>query len=168
MVHRIYVQPLGWLARVVDMMLAPLMYLLSGTFREMPQQTHRWNNAKLPVGFTDGLSPNEVVVCDGDDQAVARKGSFDLRFHLPIIGGWKQYVVLRPLDPSQDWHIGWVSTTHAGVSRIKLRGPVRMLLGSGDTTFFALNAETNQQIAIEEAGRGRIGDKGPHAQVPLL
>lgn len=168
MVHNIHVQPLGWLARIADVLMVPLMYLIAGTFNEVPQRTHRWNNAKLSVETTKGLSDSYVVTCKGDDRAVGRNGVLDLRFHLPIIGGWKKYVVLSPLDVNQDWYIGWMSTIDAGVSRIKLRGPVRMLLGPGEVTFFGLNAETNEQINIKETGRGRVGNKGPHAQVPLL
>lgn len=168
MTHKIHVRPLGWLARTVDVLMVPLMYLMAGTFSEVPQRTHRWNNSKLSMKATKDLSNTYAVTCIGDDRAVGRNGLLDLRFHLPIIGGWKKYVVLCPLDVNQDWYIGWMSTIDAGVSRIKLRGPVRMLLGPGEVTFFGLNAETNEQVNIQETGRGRIGDKGPHAQVPLL
>ena len=168
MARRIHVQPLGWLARIADILMVPLMYLMAGPLNEVPQRTHRWNNTKLSAEIIKDLSDSYVIYCKGDDRAVGRNGLLDLRFHLPIIGGWKQYVVLCPFDANQDWYIGWRSTIDAGVSRIKLRGPVRMLLGPGDVTFFGLNAETSEQINIKETGRGCVGDKGPYSQIPLL
>ncbi len=168
MAHKIHVRPLGWLARIADVLMVPLMYLIAGTFSEAPQRTHIWNNTKLSKETTKNLSKNYAITCKGDERAVGRNGILDLRFHLPIFGGWKKYVVLCPVDASQDWYIGWISSIDAGVSRIKLRGPVRMLLGPSEVTFFGLNTETNEQINIKERGSGRVGDTGPHTQVPLL
>lgn len=166
MVHKIHVQPLGWLARIADILMIPIMYLVAGTFSESPQQTHIWNNTKLSIRGCE-LDEDKIVTCRGDESAVGRNKKLDLHFHLPLIGGWKQYVVLSP-QTDEYWHIGWTSSIDAGVSRIKLHGPVRMLIGPGEVNFFGVSANTIQQITVNEIGRGRVGDSGPHSKTPLL
>ena len=168
MVHKIHVQPLGWLARIADILMIPIMYLLAGTLKESPQQTHFWNNTKLSKKEVAELSHNMMVSCKGDCRAVGRKSFLDLRFHLPIFGGWKQYVVLRPNNHEQDWYVGWVSGIDSGIIRIELSGSVRMLIGPGEVKFFGINSDDNKQIAIKEIGRGHVGGNGPHSKIPLL
>lgn len=88
-------------------------------------------------------------------------------FHLPILGGWKNYVVLEPYCKAQEWHIGWISEDVSGISRIKVRGPARLLLGPCNVSFFGINTD-GYQIAIQKVGEGQIGDRGKYAQTPLL
>ncbi|KKQ46125.1 MAG: hypothetical protein US63_C0006G0002 [Candidatus Moranbacteria bacterium GW2011_GWC2_37_8] len=44
---KIIVPSLGWLAKLADILMVPLMYLISGTLKEVPQRGHRWNNVRL-------------------------------------------------------------------------------------------------------------------------
>jgi hypothetical protein len=89
-------------------------------------------------------------------------------FHMPIFGGWRDYVVLAPTEDT-GWYVGWVVPYggHCGISRIKLRGPVRMLKGPDPTTFFALRASDGKQILIRSIGAGSLGDRGFFSRLPL-
>ena len=63
--------------------------------------------------------------------------------------------------------MGWIAGDVVGVSRIKLRGPVRVLLGPGDGLFFGVTAK-RVQVPIYLIGTGRIGKHNLHEQIPLL
>lgn len=162
---KIEVLPLGWLARLGDMLMIPVMYLVSGTFREKPQQTHRWNNRKLSPSEVNALDPSAMVYCRGLDGTLV--SHYGVRFHIPIFGGWKNYVVIRPTD-AQEWYIGWSTGDARGVSCIKLLGPVRMLLGPKEVCFFGISAVDYQQITIQKVGSGKVGCGGSFAKIPLL
>ncbi|OGD32372.1 hypothetical protein A3C91_04950 [Candidatus Azambacteria bacterium RIFCSPHIGHO2_02_FULL_52_12] len=167
--QKIHVQPLGWLARLADIGIMPLMYLISRTFKEAPQQTHFWNNTKLKSYAVEYLAKECMVRCDGVPASTRWHGI--PIFHIPIFGGWKDYIVLEPSDParvSQEWYVGWITDDVIGISRIILRGPVRLLLGPCPVSFFGINAEKGKQLAVHKIGDGRIGNGGPHAQTPLL
>lgn len=171
MAHKIHVQPLGWLARIADVAMVPIMYIVSGTFKEIPQRTHRWNHPRVLKEEISNLSSDMMVFCKGDVNALnPTQWLSRLRFHIPILGGWRTYVVLCSPDTKQGWYVGWTSPigAGAGVSRIKIHGSVRMLIGLGPVIFFGVDVAENQQITIEEIGRGYIGDNGPYSQVPLL
>lgn len=107
------------------------------------------------------------VFCAGDKSARVRFWLKIPLFHIPLFGGWKNYVVLQPADSDQGWHIGWLAHDVAGVSRIKVRGPVRLLLGSGNVSFFGVNTE-GEQIKLCKIAQGRIGDGSTYAKTPLL
>lgn len=164
---KIHVRPLGWLERFADVLMLPIMYIISGTFSEVPQRTHRWNNTKLHSSQVAHLVDDMRVFCFGIKSAKIRWWFKIPIFHIPIFGGWKDYVVLQPIDASQEWHIGWLAHDVAGISRINVRGPVRVLLGPGDVTFFGINTD-GDQIQIREVMRGTIGNNGPFARTPLL
>lgn len=143
------------------------MYIVSGTFREAPQQTHRWNNLRLNPSQVDGLVDDMKVFCSGARFAkIGWKFKIPL-FHIPIFGGWKDYVVLQPDDDNQHWHIGWLTCDIVGISRIRVRGPIRVLLGPEDVSFFGVSAD-GDQIKLREVARGRIGNGGHYAKTPLL
>lgn len=161
---KIDVPTMGWFAKLGDFLMIPLMYLLSGTFKERPQRTHHWNCIGLKQSNVDHLNPIEMFFCDGV-KASPRRIFF---FHMPIFGGWKKYVVLRPKE-MENWHIGWITDDKKiiGVSKIILSGSVRMLVGNKNVQFFGVN-ELGEQIEINKIGEGTIGDNGPHSQRPLL
>ncbi|MEI6649814.1 MAG: hypothetical protein WCL23_00070 [Candidatus Moraniibacteriota bacterium] len=165
MITRLKITPQGLLSKLADLLMVPLMYLVSGTIRESPQWTHRWNN----VHFAPAAFPklNDAMTVTTDPMPEALPGRTLVRFHIPILGGWKDYVVLVPERESR-WHIGWNNHLGGGVSRIVLSGPVRMLRGPGSATFFGIDADTGEQIPIRLIGTGRIGDLGGFAKVKLL
>ncbi len=171
------VRPLSWVARFADVLMIPIMYFVSGTTRELPQQTHRWNNTPLTHNQIAHLSAEMTVFCKGIGEAdgigsrVRSRGV--LLFHMPILGGWRDYVVIQPDEGVRKWHIGWTTADAVGVSRIVLRehvwhGRVRMLIGQKDVSFFGICSKSHKQIGIRQVGAGRIGDHGQHSRVPLL
>jgi len=163
-----FITPQGWFGRLGDWLMVLIMYLAQGTFKETPQRTHFWNNTKfqsgeLPLAYVGTGS----LHCPGDVDANPPFWFFIPRFHIPILGGWRTFVVLDVLD-SGPWHIGWVAKHgFVGVSRIPLHGPVRMTIGPGDTTFFAIKSDGTPRD-LHYLDDGRIGEAGEWRHVPLL
>lgn len=166
---KIQVRPLGWLARLADVLMVPVMYIVSGTLNESPQRTHRWNNKKLSHGEVAHLSQKAMVQCSGISTARTRFLSFIPLFHVPVLGGWRRYVVLVPeSNLYRRWLVGWIAEDARGVTCLPLRGPVRMLLGPKDVAFFAIDVESGEQIVLTKIAKGIVGQGGPYAHVPLL
>lgn len=163
----LHVYPLGRIARIANVLMVPLMYILSGTFKEKPQQTHRWTNCKFGLERVKHLDRQIMA------SFLGRKGIRlwkPLIMHMPIFGGPRHFVVLKPeMDGSEEWHIGWILPNRAAVSRILLRGPVRMLWGPEDVLFYAINAKTHIQVPLCIIGEGKVGDNSDYARCfPLL
>jgi len=165
--NSLHLQPLGLLARVADILMVPIMHIVSLSI-EKPQRTHRWNNAKLTSADVEFLAEAGMVQCDGVPEEGPRFRLGIPAFHVPIFGGWRNYVVLEPPNDHTQWHVGWVADDVIGVLQVKVRGPVRVLLGPGETSFFGVTSYVGMQMRLREIGRGRIGDRGPHRRVPLL
>jgi hypothetical protein len=167
-VGTINLRPEGLIGYMADMAMVPIMYLLSGTL-ESPQRTHRWNNTRLKSDAVAHLDRAQMVHCERIPNAMRRINPF---FHLPILGGWPDYVVVEPeygWNRRLRWHVGWVANDGAaGVSRIPIVGPVRMLVGPGDVDFFGILAGHGIQVVLCLIGTGRIGEGGQWAQTPLL
>lgn len=166
--HTIDVPPLGRFLKGADLLMVPLMYLAQGCLEE-PQQTHFWNNVKFRT-VEERACFDRSTMCRvvGDPRAVARsKWSKVPLFHIPILGGWREYAVLLPKHPGiEEWMPGWWAPDVVGVSRVRVRGAVRVLRGPKDTLFFGVDAE-GRQIELRIAGYGRIGDNGPYSRLPL-
>lgn len=162
----IVVPPLGWLAKIADILMVPLMYLISGTLSETPQRGHRWNNKRLKKSDIETLDTSSMVHCNGILNSMRFRWLF--LFHIPILGGWRNYIVMKPVDSKKEWHIGYITNDMVGISRIRLSGSVRMLIGNGNVSFFGIDAKTHEQILIRKIGNGKIGDNGPFAKEILL
>ena len=162
-------QPQGRLGRLADTLMLPVMYLLQGTFHEVPQRTHRWNNYKVRVRTElAAISLLPRIRFDGDPAATERWLGFIPRFHMPIFGGWKKFVVLRPVDHDGEWHVGWMpSDDSAGISMVPVRGPVRVTIGGGPVSFFALTSK-GVPLFLKQVGEGTIRNAGAFRNVPLL
>ncbi len=76
--------------------------------------------------------------------------------HLPILGGWKRCVVIRPVEHLGGWHIGWSTKEGVNIDRDQFGGAVRMLIGPDKVHFFGICAKTGDQIALERRGGGKI------------
>ncbi len=159
------VPPMGIRERFADWIMAPLMRLVSGAPFESPQRTHFWNNIKLSRGDTRHLKESLMVHTPGSRKAI-RKGL--LRFHIPVLSGWKEYVVIKPTSHNGYWYIGWTTPAVTGISRIKVRGEVRVLRGPGDALFFGLSVNTFEQVCLGDIAEGRIGDRGKYSRTLLL
>lgn len=163
------VKPLGWFERILDACFKPVMRFVSGAPQESPQRTHRWNYHRLPAcgipGLTEKLHQAGMVREPGRPHQSPRYWFGLPIMHLPILGGWKQYVVLEA-PGTHLWYVGWWMPGFSGVSRLPIRGRVRMLLGPGTVWFFALDGN-GHQLPLQVVGYGRIGDGGPFCQEPL-
>ena len=176
-VATINVRPERFVQYVADIALSPFMYALSGVWlsgtweaaKEKPQRTHRWNNTGLSSDDVVDLDRGKMVHCEGIPNAMRRINPI---FHLPILGGWRDYVVLEPeygWNRQLKWHVGWIAEDGvSGVSRIPIVGPVRMTRGPGAVSFFGVLVGQGTQIVIRRIGTGRIGEGGQWARVPLL
>jgi hypothetical protein len=163
----------GFWGRLADLLALPLMYILQGNFREVPQRTHFWNNVKfkddsIEVGY---LMPHIWLL---EFRGITRTsprylfGLFPV-FHIPILGGWKTFKVLRPKSCGGEYFIGWWSPAEQlfGVSKVTQTGSVRVLIGPDDVFFFAVDIMQNY-LELVEVGQGEIGSAGKFAKVPLL
>ncbi len=151
----------------LDLCMMPLMVAMQWTVKESLQRTHFWNNHKLSSSEVVLLQEKLMVSHPGDREAgMSRKFGLPV-FHMPAWGGWKHYVVLEPSAYNHHWYVGWKTSSHtAGVSLIPLKGPVKMLVGGEQTSWFALNA-VGDQIAIQAIGGGQLGAGGKFAKLPL-
>ena len=157
------VNRVGFWKKLADMLMVPIMYLISGTFAEKPQRTHAWNIQNFSVTQAQMLSEKEMVSVKGLRNQLKRHYGF--LFHMPIFGGWRHFVVIQPLDYQGVWHVGW-QQKNVQISILPLVGPVRLLVGSSDVKFFGINSQ-GCQIPIQQIGTGKIGDRGIFAKVPL-
>jgi len=167
----IKVVPLSFWERFLGLVLTPFMYVLSGTFKEKPQQTHFWNNRKLTPNEVGSLYLNKMVSCRGiKGESKRYLLGFIPLFHIPIFGGWRNYVVVEPKSVfCRDWYVGWICFDGAfGISRIKLRGPVRLLIGPDAVSFFVVEVKSGIQMPARRVDTGRVGDGDLFSSFPLL
>lgn len=166
------VRPQGAVGRIADYCMMPIMYALQGNLRERPQRTHFWNNHKFRYGLPAGINTDTAVApyILGDSRASeAYVCGFIPRFHMPLWGGWNQYVVLET-EHWEEWFIGWYSVQgFAGYSRVPIAElGVRMTVGPHATSFFALSRR-GEQLPLRAGARGEIGSAPPeHARLMLL
>jgi len=161
------VKPQGFFGRLADMLMLPVMYLIQRSFYEVPQRTHFWNNIKIRDGWTiDRLRMGcYFLAFRGDPSASARRF-----FGIPLmhLGGWKTFKVIEPENHTDEWFVGWYPGDEAaGVSQVPLTGPVRVLIGQGEVSFFALDRAGNS-LPLRQVGGGKIGQAGTFAKIPLL
>lgn len=150
-----------------DGLMVPVMYLLQGTIWERPQRTHFWNNTKLSPDELALLDESKMVTCDGDATARSPRFLGTPLFHAPVFGGWRQFAVIRPVNPNALWYPGWCAPGHAaGYSNILMQGPVRMLIGPMKTNFFGLS-DIGSQETVQRLAVGKIGDAHGYGNVPL-
>lgn len=164
----LHVKPLGFAERFLDTLFIPIMYLVSGTFYEQPQMTHCWNSHRITRSAVLFLQSKLMVRCRGrkNQKVLSHKG---ILFHLPIFGGWKKYVVLEPRETNiTKYYIGWINNQVCGVSRIPLKGRVRLLAGPRTVKFFGIDPATGQQIPMRKVSQGVIGKRGMYCHTPLL
>lgn len=164
------VPPLTQCEKALDAAMAPLMKMLmwarTGTFKEAPQQTHGWNNLKLPPERLASFDPELFVSHAGDPDAppVGLGGMA----YIHALTKWRGYIVITPEDPEGGWHIGWTCPYVTGISRIRLTTPARVTLSPGPAAFFGVSAQQGTQVGVREIGRGVLGRIGEFSRLPLL
>ena len=139
------------------------MRLLSGVPEEEPQRTHRWNNHHLPETAVAHLKSEWMVSHPGNPAArtLPLLPFAHALAHVQKWGGWPTYLVLQPLDPSHTWYVGWRWQGGAGVSRVAVRGSLRVLVGPNFAEWFGIGAANyvkDFQIPIEKVGEGEVAD----------
>lgn len=167
------VDPLNLLWRILDLLMIPLMYLISGTLRERPQESHVWHGQNLNPDLIDSINPQYTVTVQGDEPPHRLHGG--IAFHVPILGGWKNYVVLEVQDEFKKWHIGWIIRQRKDDTIVRFQlhklpifdSRIRLLSGTNayTITFFSVD-ESGRQLPLREVGKGHIGDlKNPHIRL---
>ncbi len=164
----ISIKPLRCWEKGLNLLLLPLMSFIawiSGGFKESPQLTHKWNWAGLS---SEGLDEYLMTIVQGiPNQMVKRTWLDNIRFHIPVLGGWRHYVVVTPENPEKGWYPGWHNKFITGASRIPCHRPVRLLVGSESIYFMGFDRQGNQ-IKVKVIGEGKIGVVGPHTSTTLL
>lgn len=163
--------PLPLHIRILDILMYPLMFALGGfKVGESVQRTHTWHNVKIdPESLNQYLAER---VRGRDYSKVSKNEVIPGQFHMPLFGGWKEYVVLQLRDPGpvDQWFVGWVTLERgAELSRIPLHNrEVKMLTGPKGTTtdFFAVDTQGNQK-GLEVLDYGTHGDR-KYGHLPLL
>lgn len=163
-------------AKMLDAILHPIMWFLSGFTRDSIQRTHVWNITKFTQEIEDGIG----LQIKGREKSKVRQNNLGI-FHMPIFGGWKFYIILERVDDAaQPWHIGWEykrrplwegtsrRITMREVSVIPLKGKVKVLSGPGQrrVTFFGVD-KNGEQIRLKQAGEGVNGDM-KYKDIPFL
>ncbi len=164
------VKPQGTLGWIGDMLMLPIMFLVHWSLKESWQRTHFWNNIKIKDSDTiQNLRMDAHLIPFGGDASAASRWllGFIPIFHIPIFGGWKKFVVLEPVSYEEEWFVGWYpGDVSAGISRIPLKGSVRVLIGRSNVSFFGLDKEGNS-IHLVQTGKGYVGKAGKFSHIPL-
>ncbi len=184
--HIYFIEQQGILGAFFDLLMLPVMQYLMGSFEESAQRTHFWNNKKF---HNHHLLKSGMMIHEKGIESAPDKGLF--RFHCPRFGGWKNSIVLKPpvtVDGklAAKWFIGWVTNggVYAGYSMVPIFDMCKVLIGSGDVSFFALtevDLEINKenvkmphgmlavrQVRLMKVGTHVIGQDEKYSHVPLL
>jgi hypothetical protein len=152
---------------IADCIMRPLMLMLGGFRRDSIQETHFWHNQPIDQSQIDkALS---VVIAGDDDRAtVTTNRVFPLpMFHVPILGGWRNYAVLEVQSDVPYWHVGWVhiactpgSRLLCTVQRLRIADrQIRVLTQSlGFVTEYFAVGPTGEQLPLSVIDRGVLGD----------
>lgn len=158
---KIQIKPRSTFTKVIDSLMIPLMYLISGTFKEKPQQTHKWNIQKLSKEEAGQLDESLKIKVKGVPSFIGKH--WGILFHFPIFGGWRHYTVLQPENPEGGYYVGWGTE----VSKILLFEAVRLLNGPEGAYFHAFN-KSGEQIKLVRIGEGKVGNNSYFSKLPLL
>ncbi|TSC85646.1 MAG: hypothetical protein G01um10148_1032 [Parcubacteria group bacterium Gr01-1014_8] len=161
--------------QLIDYAMSPFMRLMSMALFERPQESHAWHAQKFNDDEIASIDLKKCVVIEGDDASSIKSGAGPL-FHIPLIGGWRNYVVLEVEPDIDTWHVGWIvrDTNTMDILRAELHKlplyerRVRMLVGpeGRKTTFCAFNPQG--QVRLTNIGKGRIGDGSSYAKIRLF
>jgi len=154
----------------------PLMKVISLAPFEKPQESHAWHAQKISETDIDTLDLSKCVQVEGYDSSYIKNGAGPL-FHIPLIGGWENYVVLEAETNSKAWHVGWVvrdaetlEVLRSEIHKLPLfENKVRLLVGTKEriTTFFAVDEE-GVQMLLRILGKGKMGDGSNYGKVRLF
>jgi hypothetical protein len=154
-------------ASIADHTMWPLMFVLGGWRRDSVHETHCWHNQVIDKSE---INSSLSVVVTGDDDRTGVKTNHVLPlplFHIPILGGWRNYVVLQVQSDARYWHVGWIhractpgSRLLATVQRLRIVDrKVKVLTQAVGfvTEFFALDP-VGGQLPLSVVDNGILGD----------
>ena len=150
--------------RILDYLLAPIMWMLSGFVSDKPQESHVWHMQNFNCSL---VSDTKGILILGDDTLKFTHSTFILT-HTPILGGWKKYVIFETGDFKKFWHIGWKVYYNnrkkqplCQIQKLNIYAKrAKLLVGKNDSKkiFFGVN-ETGEIIPLKIVGKGTLGDK---------
>lgn len=148
--------------RAIDYLLTPAMWVING-FKTPLMETHPWH----PQNIHCDLIPDDIgKKTIGQDPS---RFSFDTLglIHMPIFGGWKNYLVLEAEDFDQFWRVGWKVSyldpekgRFCQIHKLKIYGPrIKVLAGNDETEGigFGLN-DGHKLIPLKIVEEGVLGD----------
>ena len=169
-------KPLSFYWRVIDYLMIPLMKLISLAPFERPQESHAWHAQKIGQTDIESMNLEKCVQVEGYDSSYIKTGAGPL-FHIPLIGGWKDYIVLQVDMTDKIWHVGWIvreskslQVLRSEIHKLPLfENKVRLLVGPIErvTTFFATN-NNGIQLPLKIIGKGKMGDGSNYSKVRLF
>ncbi|MBI2032363.1 MAG: hypothetical protein HYV38_01910 [Candidatus Levybacteria bacterium] len=101
----------------------------------------------------------------GDDPSRYSAKGFPF-FHIPMLGGWKNYVIIEAKDFGKYWNVGWIVKFKNSkevvyqIQALRIHSPfVKLLTGINDSEklFFAIG-EDGSFVDIRMMDRGSLGD----------
>ena len=156
------VEGIPFFFRIFDFLLIPLMFFLSGFHFELPQETHKWHMQIANCSIVDESKGIKVI---GDDKS--RFSNSTPLNHMPIFGGWKNYVILEASGYSNYWNVGWKlkyvdskRPDKCEIHKLRINSPyIKLLKGISDSekVFFGLN-EKGEYVKLKIVGNGVLGD----------
>ena len=166
--HPLSIHPENIYGKIGDLLMTPIMYILSGTLSEKPQISHAWNVQNFEKSLQKHI-PSRHTISIKKDPTASRAYIWGLPLlHAPLFDGWKKYIVLTPKDQNKPWFVGWITPHSIGVSRIIHTTPVRLLRGNENISFFGVDANTRNVIPLKKIAKGTIGKKNVYSKTPLL
>lgn len=150
--------------RLLDYLMIPIMWILSGFKNDSPQETHHWHMQEIDPN----LVPDKVgIAVMGDDKSKFKGRSPIGLNHMPIFGGWTNYVILQANGIAGHWHVGWkVKFLAKGkkdiceIHKLKIYDDkIKVFKGINDSKkiFFGLD-EAGKFIPLKIVGKGTLGD----------
>lgn len=150
--------------RVIDILMIPIMLILGGFKTDSIQETHPWHSFRDfdPKDINTDLS----VLSAGTDSKMLKR-HFLFLFHAPLLGGWRDYLVIAPVEPMATLHVGWIvrnTQTNAliehGIQKLPVtNGAIRVLTGPPiNTVHFFIVDKNGTQVAAQTVGEGTLGD----------
>lgn len=156
------------LSVALDIIFVPIMFVAGGLKRDSIIWTHRWNLQKHVN--PDLFEKTPELRIEGHKDSKLYHGLRYLQFHIPVLGGWKNYYIIKPKNNDiKNWKIAWkncVGHRSFQMSKFKFNGPVKMLYGPYPVILYGFDKDDNQ-IELEKIHEGKLGD-GKFRNVPLI
>lgn len=164
---KIQVKKVAFYFRILDHLLWPFMWILAKGKVERPQESHRWHFQDIECDILEKImDPHLIVSIEGDDPSRFDINSLGL-FHLPLFGGWKNYIILEANNFSRYWHVGWriyrggtKNLVRCQIQKLRISSScIKLLKGvpGKRAEFFGVD-DSGKQVSVRVVGEGKLGD----------